>query len=203
MFACESESMKITDIKVTPSLGAEHRHWSLLKIFTDEGIVGLGEWTAGGPHRAAQTNAHRPRPDQHQSAALRPPVADAGPRGRRGNRPVGHPGQAAKRAHARAAGRQTARPHSRVLRLPLGSALDAGRLRAALAGDAGQRAIGPGVRNQRLCVHGQRGGGRRVHRDQVRSRRAQPLEARHLRPLHQPPAAPSHRHHHRKPAPRR
>ena len=41
--------MKITDIKVTPSLGAEHRHWSLLKIFTDEGIVGLGEWTAGGP----------------------------------------------------------------------------------------------------------------------------------------------------------
>ena len=49
MFVCESESMKITDIKVTPSLGAEHRHWSLLKIFTDEGIVGLGEWTAGGP----------------------------------------------------------------------------------------------------------------------------------------------------------
>ena len=41
--------MKITDIKVTPSLGAENRHWSLLKIFTDEGIVGLGEWTAGGP----------------------------------------------------------------------------------------------------------------------------------------------------------
>ena len=41
--------MKITDIKVTPSLGAEHRYWSLLKIFTDEGIVGLGEWTAGGP----------------------------------------------------------------------------------------------------------------------------------------------------------
>ena len=40
--------MKITDIKVTPSLGAENRHWSLLKIFTDEGIVGLGEW-AGGP----------------------------------------------------------------------------------------------------------------------------------------------------------
>ena len=44
MFACESENMKITDIKVTPSLGAENRHWSLLKIFTDEGIVGLGEW---------------------------------------------------------------------------------------------------------------------------------------------------------------
>ena len=43
MFASESENMKITDIKVTPSLGAENRHWSLLKIFTDEGIVGLGE----------------------------------------------------------------------------------------------------------------------------------------------------------------
>lgn len=38
--------MKITDVKVTPSLGPENRHWTLLKVFTDEGIVGLGEWFA-------------------------------------------------------------------------------------------------------------------------------------------------------------
>ena len=183
--------MKITDIKVTPSLGAEHRHWSLLKIFTDEGIVGLGEWTAGGPIEQLKqmligrdpTNINQLHYDhlwQMQGRGA---------------------GVEIKRAHARAARRQTARPHPRVLRLPLGSALDAGRLRAALAGNSGQRAIRSGVRNQRLRIHGQRGGGRRVHRDQVRSRCAQPLEARHLRPLHQPPAVPSHRHHHRKPAP--
>ena len=40
--------MKITDVKVTPPLGRENRNWVLLKVFTDEGIVGLGEWTAGG-----------------------------------------------------------------------------------------------------------------------------------------------------------
>ena len=97
--------MKITDIKVTalprrgksPLVLAENlhrrRHCRPRRV---------DRW---GPHRAAQTNAHRPRPDQHQSAALRPPVADAGSRRWRGNRPVGHSGQAAKRAHARAARR--------------------------------------------------------------------------------------------------
>ena len=35
--------MKITDVKITPSFGPETRHWCMLKIFTDEGIVGLGE----------------------------------------------------------------------------------------------------------------------------------------------------------------
>ena len=30
--------MRITDVKVTPSFGPETRHWTLLKIFTDEGI---------------------------------------------------------------------------------------------------------------------------------------------------------------------
>jgi len=40
--------MKITDVKVTPSLGPENRNWTLLKVITDEGIEGLGEWRAGG-----------------------------------------------------------------------------------------------------------------------------------------------------------
>ena len=39
--------MKITDIKVTPSLGRANRNWALIHIFTDEGIVGLGEWMSG------------------------------------------------------------------------------------------------------------------------------------------------------------
>ena len=39
--------MKIIDIQKTPSLGAACRHWSLLKIITDEGIEGLGEWRGG------------------------------------------------------------------------------------------------------------------------------------------------------------
>ena len=39
--------MKITDVKVTPPLGAQNRNWVLMKVFTDEGIVGLGEWRAG------------------------------------------------------------------------------------------------------------------------------------------------------------
>ncbi|MCZ6681107.1 MAG: mandelate racemase/muconate lactonizing enzyme family protein [Candidatus Poribacteria bacterium] len=39
--------MKITDIKITPPLGQQNRNWVLLKIFTDAGIVGLGEWNAG------------------------------------------------------------------------------------------------------------------------------------------------------------
>ena len=37
--------MKINDIKITPPLGQENRNWVLMKMFTDEGIVGLGEWT--------------------------------------------------------------------------------------------------------------------------------------------------------------
>lgn len=41
--------MKITDIKVTPSMGARNRNWTLLKVITDEGIEGLGEWRAGAP----------------------------------------------------------------------------------------------------------------------------------------------------------
>jgi len=39
--------MKITDIRVTPPLGRENRNWVLLKILTDEGIEGLGEWAPG------------------------------------------------------------------------------------------------------------------------------------------------------------
>jgi len=37
--------MKITNILTTPSLGRETRNWVLLKIETDEGITGLGEWS--------------------------------------------------------------------------------------------------------------------------------------------------------------
>lgn len=37
--------MKITDIKITPKLGAHNRDWVLLKVETDEGIEGLGEWS--------------------------------------------------------------------------------------------------------------------------------------------------------------
>ena len=40
--------MKIIDVKATPPLGRENRNWALLKIVTDEGIEGLGEWWAGG-----------------------------------------------------------------------------------------------------------------------------------------------------------
>lgn len=32
MFGCESENMKITDIKITPSLGAANRHWYPLVV---------------------------------------------------------------------------------------------------------------------------------------------------------------------------
>jgi L-alanine-DL-glutamate epimerase-like enolase superfamily enzyme len=39
--------MKITDVKTTPKLGAQNRDWVLLKVETDEGIEGLGEWS---PH---------------------------------------------------------------------------------------------------------------------------------------------------------
>jgi len=39
--------MEITEVYVTPPLGAENRNWVLLKVVTDEGIVGLGEWAPG------------------------------------------------------------------------------------------------------------------------------------------------------------
>ncbi|MDP6037034.1 MAG: hypothetical protein QGG64_00630, partial [Candidatus Latescibacteria bacterium] len=39
--------MKIVDIQKTPSFGAACRHWSLVKIITDEGIEGIGEWRGG------------------------------------------------------------------------------------------------------------------------------------------------------------
>lgn len=39
--------MKIVDILKTPSFGAQCRNWSLIKIITDEGIEGLGEWRGG------------------------------------------------------------------------------------------------------------------------------------------------------------
>jgi galactonate dehydratase len=39
--------VKIIDIVTTPPLGQQNRNWVLLKILTDEGIVGLGEWRAG------------------------------------------------------------------------------------------------------------------------------------------------------------
>jgi galactonate dehydratase len=37
--------MLITNVKVTPKLGPHNRDWVLLKVETDEGIVGLGEWS--------------------------------------------------------------------------------------------------------------------------------------------------------------
>ena len=43
--------MKITDVKITPPLGRENRNWVLLRVFTDEGIVGLGEWAPGAMER--------------------------------------------------------------------------------------------------------------------------------------------------------
>ena len=39
--------MKITDIKITPPLGRINLDWKLMKISTDEGIDGLGEWAPG------------------------------------------------------------------------------------------------------------------------------------------------------------
>ena len=39
--------MRITDIQVTPPLGPGNRNWTLLRIQTDTGITGLGEWRAG------------------------------------------------------------------------------------------------------------------------------------------------------------
>lgn len=33
------------DVKIIPLLGQQNRNWVLMKIFTDEGIVGLGEWS--------------------------------------------------------------------------------------------------------------------------------------------------------------
>ena len=39
--------MKITDVKITPPLGPRNRDWVLLKVETDEGVTGLGEWCGG------------------------------------------------------------------------------------------------------------------------------------------------------------
>ena len=44
--------MRITDIKISPPLGPQNRNWVLLKIFTDQDIVGLGEWAYGAPEGA-------------------------------------------------------------------------------------------------------------------------------------------------------
>ncbi|MBT6145403.1 MAG: mandelate racemase/muconate lactonizing enzyme family protein [Gemmatimonadetes bacterium] len=41
--------MQITDVKVTPSMGVANRNWSLLKIETDAGVFGLGEWVGPTP----------------------------------------------------------------------------------------------------------------------------------------------------------
>jgi L-alanine-DL-glutamate epimerase-like enolase superfamily enzyme len=46
--------MQITDIHITPPLGAANRNWVLMKVFTDEGIVGLGEWSADASPGAFQ-----------------------------------------------------------------------------------------------------------------------------------------------------
>jgi len=37
--------MQITDVKITPKLGPQNRNWVLMKVETDEGITGLGEWS--------------------------------------------------------------------------------------------------------------------------------------------------------------
>lgn len=47
-------AMRITDIKISPPLGPQNRNWVLLKIFTDEKIVGLGEWAIGAPEGAIE-----------------------------------------------------------------------------------------------------------------------------------------------------
>jgi galactonate dehydratase len=44
-----SKRLKITDIRISQDLGKENRHWVLLKMVTDEGIEGLGEWTLRCP----------------------------------------------------------------------------------------------------------------------------------------------------------
>ncbi|MEE2659068.1 MAG: mandelate racemase/muconate lactonizing enzyme family protein [Candidatus Latescibacterota bacterium] len=40
--------MRITDVKVTPSMGRENRNWALIKIETDAKIDGIGELIGGG-----------------------------------------------------------------------------------------------------------------------------------------------------------
>jgi len=49
--------MKVTDVRITPKLGPQNRDWVLLKIETDEGIAGLGEWSSGAA--PGQLNAVR------------------------------------------------------------------------------------------------------------------------------------------------
>jgi L-alanine-DL-glutamate epimerase-like enolase superfamily enzyme len=39
--------MKIADVKITPLLGRQNRNWVLMKVFTDEDIFGLGEYSPG------------------------------------------------------------------------------------------------------------------------------------------------------------
>jgi len=58
--------MKITEVKTTPPLGPENRNWVLMKVFTDEGIVGLGEWT--------------PRASREELEALRTALVGEDPR---------------------------------------------------------------------------------------------------------------------------
>ena len=49
--------MEITGVKVTPQLGPQNRNWVLMKIETDEGIYGLGEWSPNASK--SQLNAVR------------------------------------------------------------------------------------------------------------------------------------------------
>ena len=46
--------MKITDVKITPPLGRQNRNWALMKIFNDEGIVGVGESLSGAGRGGSQ-----------------------------------------------------------------------------------------------------------------------------------------------------
>ncbi len=57
--------MEITDIRITRPLGPENRNWVLMKVFTDEGIVGLGEWDYG----ASADNLQRL--NRHSSGKIR------------------------------------------------------------------------------------------------------------------------------------
>jgi L-alanine-DL-glutamate epimerase-like enolase superfamily enzyme len=50
--------MKITDVKVTPPLGPQNRNWVLMKIETDEGIHGLGEWSPNASRSQANAVRH-------------------------------------------------------------------------------------------------------------------------------------------------
>ena len=47
--------MEITAVQITPKLGPQNRDWVLLKIETDEGITGLGEWSPGASPSALES----------------------------------------------------------------------------------------------------------------------------------------------------